>query len=174
MAINHDEIRPPVDSTGKRVDNATVDRAGTPVYRQVGCIGSPDNAGIEQIAEVKNSLPDKAAMGVVVRQAPIELLEAAILINATGDNFVIAAPGLGHHVKVYKLWFQTADDITIDLKRGTTSLCGPVLYAQGGSQSWGFDHAPWFTCGDNEGFNINLDRAGVNVCGRVSYTVETP
>jgi len=175
MAIVHDNIRVPVDGAGKRVDNADITNGGDQVYRQVGSIGSPDQAGLEAIAEVKSALPSKTQYGLVVRQAPIQLSELAVLADLNGDNFVIPAPGAGSHIVIWKFWFQTADDITIDMKAGPTSLAGgPVLYAQGGSQDWAFDHVPLFTCSDNQAFNLWLDRANVNVCGRIYYTVETP
>jgi hypothetical protein len=60
-------VRVPADSTGKRVDAASLDDGGVSVYRQKTVISGA--SGSAEVAVVANSAPAAGAFGLVVRHA---------------------------------------------------------------------------------------------------------
>lgn len=64
MAFSH--VGLPVDGAGKKVETWTIDNSGTEYHREVDRIGG---AHPNEIVAVKNSDPDAAAYGAIVRPA---------------------------------------------------------------------------------------------------------
>lgn len=67
MAISHDYVQGPPDSTGKKIDNVLVD---TDKERQVAAIGGPDSADKDSIASVVAATPAGTEFGLVTRNIP--------------------------------------------------------------------------------------------------------
>lgn len=78
-------VRVPPDSTGKRVDAASLDDGGVSVYRQKMVLTGV--SGTAEVVEVSLSAPAASAVGLVVRQAgPIDVNAHAIsgTVTVTG------------------------------------------------------------------------------------------
>jgi hypothetical protein len=89
-----------------------------------------------------------------------------VTIAAAGNNTVIAAPGLGHQIKLYKLRLVANALVTMQYKSGASNISGPMYLL---SISEDYDQYP-ITCGDNEAFIISLGDA-ISVNGYVVYRV---
>ncbi len=88
---------------------------------------------------------------------------------ASGDNELIAAPGVGQHIEVR--WFiiqnESATATTMILKDGATATIRYLAQNQGDGLTHRFPSgAPWALTA-NAALNLNL--SGANQCG---YTVE--
>jgi len=89
-----------------------------------------------------------------------------VSIAAAGANEVIAAPGAGRQLWIYKLVLVVARNQAVDttLQTGTTDFSGALPFD---GMSEDLDWKP-LRCGTNEAFNITLS-AAVAVTGFVTY-----
>src|SRR5688572_5620887 len=75
-------VRVPPDSTGKRVDAASLDDGGVSVYRQKMVLAGA--SGSAEVAVLAQSAPAASAMGLVVRQAGTLTAVVTGTVNVNG------------------------------------------------------------------------------------------
>ena len=91
-----------------------------------------------------------------------------ISISASGDNTIIAAPGAGKHLAIYRLVLVVGSEIGVILKSGAAEKTGAMSMR---SIIIDFDRTP-LECGTNEAFIINLASA-VATAGFVQHRTVT-
>jgi len=100
--------------------------------------------------------------------------KASISIAASGDNSVIAAPGVGNKIRILGLWAQNTDaaSTTVILKDNATAINGAgwVIVTNGFLPIIATPLTP-LDLGNNAPFVINLSAAH-QLSGIVVYTVE--
>ena len=99
--------------------------------------------------------------------------KADINTSTSGDNTLIAAPGVGKYLAIDFITMIPTTDVTVQLKTGTTNYGG--AYPLDAKQPLTFENAMLsesgvITCGDNEAFVLNLADA-VQVGGFVRYRI---
>jgi len=116
----------------------------------------------------------RTAIGAITFQAvaDADLTSAAINIDSSGDNSVIAAASASI-IRVYRMFLIPASAVAVTFKDGTgggaTALTGAMSLAANQFVDFNFQGEPWFVCSNDSPFNINLGSA-VQVSGRVYYT----
>ncbi len=95
------------------------------------------------------------------------LLTAVINFSASGDNTIVAAPGAGKKLRIYKVFavMDRGNQAKLTYKSGSTAKSGPMdLEILVDENTWGL----FLECGVNEAFVINSS-AAVQVSGYVLY-----
>jgi hypothetical protein len=96
-----------------------------------------------------------------------------VSISTSGDNTIIAAPGVGKRLAIDHLNYMPASAVNVTLKSGSNSLSGayPLTTSQGSvfENVMANDHGV-IECNDNEAFIINLSGA-VQLSGFVKYRI---
>jgi hypothetical protein len=90
-----------------------------------------------------------------------ELESVAIDETGSASNTILSAPPAGKQNLIYKIWFVTTVDTTIQFKDGATDLTGAIV---------DYDIEPWFT---TAGAFIISNSASTQISGRVHYLVKT-
>lgn len=107
--------------------------------------------------------------------APNKPKSKALTFNASGDNTLIAAPGAGLAIVVWKIWFTTAAAVNVTFYNGaspTTPLSGAAVFPAAGSLALdGPEGFELYRMAANTAFVVNLSGA-VALGGTVWYTVE--
>lgn len=101
------------------------------------------------------------------------LRKADIHHNTSGDNAIIAAPGVGKHIVIDFITLIPTAAVTVQMKDGDTNYGG--AFPLDAKQPFTFENTLHQDCGiitlgDNKAFNINLNGA-VYVDGFVRYRV---
>lgn len=99
-----------------------------------------------------------------------ELESVAIDETGSASNTILPAPPAGKQNLIYKIWFVTTVDTTIQFKDGATDLTGAIDLPSGGSVMLDYDIEPWFT---TAGAFIISNSASTQISGRVHYLVKT-
>jgi hypothetical protein len=102
------------------------------------------------------------------------LLQVPINVSAAGDNVILASTSPDRVFSIYRIFFvlgTTGANVTI--KRGATSLTGPVPMTGYGAFMLDFTEEHWFATEPGEDFIINLS-AATQCSGTVYYTERTP
>jgi hypothetical protein len=101
------------------------------------------------------------------------LRKADININLSGDNTIIAAPGVGKRIFIDFIAFIPTTSVTVQLKDGTTAYGGGLPLTQ--NQGVVFENSPQnnqgvITLSDNSAFVMNLS-VSTQTSGFVRYRI---
>jgi hypothetical protein len=131
----------------------------------------PSGAATSAKQDTAKGVLDNIEAGIDELKAEIVLgarvtTTAALTVSASGDNTVIAAPGAGKHLAIYRLVMTAArgSEVDIILKSAATTKSGAMV---ADTYDLDFGDAP-LICGTNEAFIVNLS-AAVAVTGFVQY-----
>lgn len=90
--------------------------------------------------------------------------------SSSGDTTLIAAPGAGRFIRVYRVKVMSNGDTNVSLKSGSTVLDGPCPLTDGNGYAEQDDRGA-FNCGINEAFIIN-QTGTAQLGGSCSYAVK--
>jgi hypothetical protein len=99
-------------------------------------------------------------------------LTANVVNSSSGTITVVAAPGAGLFVRVYRLFLVFGNTSNITFQDGASNaLSGAIPMVANGSITLDLDGQPWFECAVNQSFQIvNSNSVSVNGC---VYTTTT-
>jgi len=94
--------------------------------------------------------------------------QAVIEVSASGDNQIIAAPGVGARIQIVHLSFIVRDIVNVRLLSDAVQLSGLWNFEAG--MGYTFDASDGFTlfCQENDAFIINLS-AAIGIDGLVCF-----
>src|SRR2546422_87908 len=125
MAISHDFVQGPPDSTGKKIDNAIV---GGDKERQVVSVGGPDSADLDAIGVVVNAAPGASVYAPAVRIGDGHDVALGALSDAavTGDTAGSASAKLRGLSKILAdVWDSVNHWLKVQIQ-GTVTVSGTV------------------------------------------------
>lgn len=127
------------------------------------------SGGIARPIEVDNN-------GAVVTTGSLTpssvLTELPLEIATSGNNTIIAAPGVGNRIIIYHINYLTRGAVNVRLLSGTNDLSGLYTWqnAQGGGFAFDGSSVGGLPLNENEAFVINLSTA-VGIDGFILYSI---
>lgn len=121
-----------------------------------------DANGVVQTNATLSSATVTANQGDTIYTLTVLPVTAAL----AGDNTIIASPGAGHQIKIYKLRLVADSLVTVQYKAGAAAFSGPMYVL---SITEDFDQYP-ITIADDTAFVVSLGDA-ISVNGYVVYRV---
>jgi hypothetical protein len=167
----HGYIRITLDTETVTVGGSALPTGAATSAKQDISKGILDNIE-DGIDELKSGIALAAGSNVIGSAGidPRITTPAVLGASSSGDNTVIAAPGAGKHLEIYRIVATVArrSEVDLVLKSGANALSGAM------ESDWyaiDFGGCP-LICNTNEAFIINLS-AAVNVRGFVQYVEVT-
>ena len=137
-------------------------------------------AALAEIVRVMNSAPVGTEYGAVVRVAgaiatkpsPLatsDLSIASVNLTTSGDQQVIADPGSGLTLRIYKLYLSVDAPVTLIFRSNGNDKGSKIYLPANGGLVLDFTGDPWVICNSHEAFKINLS-VNANVGVTAFYT----